>query len=110
MFGPPFSPSLTRGVLHARISPFNSISPLRSPERVARPPVTSATVGVGHGDPIEPVPLVWRVDAESRYIDCFAGVSFSRQISADSVEPTIARRSANLLAHNDIWLLGADES
>jgi hypothetical protein len=78
MFGPPFSPSEARGVLH--------------------------------GDPIEPVPLVWRVDGASRDIDAPAGVVFSRQISADSVEPTIPSRSRNLLSHDDRGPAGTDEA
>jgi hypothetical protein len=110
MFGPPFVPSEALGVLHWLNSPFSSISSLREPERVFRPPSTSAIVGVGHGDPIEPVPLVWSVDGASRYIDRFDGVSFRFQISADSVEPTVANFAANLLAHDDPEPAGADES
>jgi hypothetical protein len=40
-----------------------------------------------------------RVDAASRDIDRPAGVVFSRQISFNSVEPTIASRARNLLSH-----------
>ena len=50
-FGPPFSPSEARGVLHV-IKPFNSGSSFRAPLRVIRPPCTSATVGVGHSAPV----------------------------------------------------------
>ena len=43
--------------------------------------------------------MLWRVDSASRDIDRPCGDVFSRQISADSVEPTIASRSRNLLSH-----------
>jgi len=54
--------------------------------------------------------LVWRVDGASRDIDAPAGVAFSRQISADSVEPTVASRSRNLLSHDDNGPTGTDEA
>ena len=150
MFGPPFSPSLALGVLH--INPFSSISSLRAPERVLRPPSISATVGVGHcdfgplivwrspkmtsilrmqslfpaallpfcagvpaigvghGDPVDPVSSVGRVDGASRNIDRPAGVTDAFQISADSVEPTVASLSANLFAHADPRPASVDES
>jgi len=58
-------------------------------------------LGVGHSAPPEAVPFVWRVDRASRDIDCPAGDTFPRQISADSVEPTVAKRSRNLLSHKN---------
>jgi len=61
-------------------------------------------------DPVEPVPLVWRVDTASREIDRPCGVAFSLQISADSVEPTVASRSRNLLSHDDRGPAGTDEA
>jgi hypothetical protein len=67
-------------------------------------------VTVAHGDPVKPVPFVWRVDRESRDINAPAGVVFCRQISANSVEPTIASRSRNLLSHDDRGPLGTDEA
>jgi hypothetical protein len=82
-------------------NPFSNISPDRAPLRVFRPPCTSATVGVGHGEPVQPLPDMGGVHGESRDIDAPAGVTFSRQISAHSVEPTIASRSRNLLSHDD---------
>ena len=51
-----------------------------------------------------------RVDGTSRNIDRPAGVSDRFQISADSVEPTIASLSANLFAHDDPRPTLADES
>jgi hypothetical protein len=75
---------------------------------VLSPPVD--VVGVGYSDPVEPVPLVWRVDGASRDIDAPAGVSFVRHIRADSVEPTVARRSRNLLSHDDSGPSGTDEA
>src|SRR5260370_563486 len=59
----------------------------------------AALFGVGHSDPVESVPFVWRVDRASRDIHCPAGDVFSRQISAYPVEPTIASRFRNLLSH-----------
>ncbi len=67
-------------------------------------------VGVGHGDPVEPVSDVRGVHGASRDIDRPAGVVFSLQISAHSVEPTIARRSANLFSHDDRGPDGADKA
>lgn len=78
MFGPPFSPSLARGV--------------------------------AHGDPVEALADVRRIDGASRNINRPAGVVFSFQVSGNSVEPTVASRSCNLLAHNDRGPTGADES
>jgi len=66
--------------------------------------------GVGHGDPVEPLADVGAVHGAHRDIDCPAGETFSRQISAHSVEPTIARRSRNLLSHDDSGPLGTDEA
>lgn len=51
-----------------------------------------------------------RVDAASRDIDAPAGVVFSRQISDNSVEPTVASRSRNLLSHDDRGPAGTDEA
>jgi hypothetical protein len=61
-------------------------------------------------DPIEPLPDVGGVHRASRYIDAPAGVTFSLQISAHSVEPTIARRSRNLFSHDDRGPDGTDEA
>tara|TARA_R110002126_G_scaffold39291_4_gene116707 strand:- start:487 stop:912 length:426 start_codon:yes stop_codon:yes gene_type:complete len=61
-------------------------------------------------NPIEPLSDVGRVHRASRDINSPAGVVFSRQISADSVEPTVASRSRNLLSHNDRWPAGTDEA
>jgi hypothetical protein len=69
----------------------------------------SDALGVLHCDPVEPVPLVWRVDTASREINRPAGVTFSLQIIADSVEPTIASLSRNLLSHDDSGPSGTDE-
>jgi hypothetical protein len=66
--------------------------------------------GVGHGEPVEALPDMGGVHGESRDIDAPAGVVFSRQIRAHSVEPTIASRSRNLFSHDDRWPSGADEA
>ncbi len=50
------------------------------------------------------------VHGASRDIDCPAGVVFSRQISAHSVEPTIASLPRNLLSHDDSGPSGTDEA
>jgi len=65
-------------------------------------------IGVGH--PIEPLSDVRRIDGASRDIDRPAGVTFSFQISGNSVEPTIASRSRNLLSHDDRGPAGTDEA
>jgi len=50
------------------------------------------------------------VDRESWEIDSPAGVVFSFQISANSVEPTIPSRSRNLFSHDDRGPDGGDEA
>jgi hypothetical protein len=65
---------------------------------------------VGHSDPVEAAALVWRIDGASRDIDAPAGVAFALQISAHSVEPTIASLSRNLLSHEDRGPAGTDEA
>ena len=67
-------------------------------------------IGVGQCDPVKPLPLVWRVDGASRDIDRPDGVTFSLQISADSVEPTVARRARNLLSHDARGPTGSDKA
>jgi hypothetical protein len=73
------------------------------------PPSKFCAVGVGHGDPVEAAADVRRVDGASRDIDAPAGVTFSRQVSSHSVEPTVARRSRNLLSHDESGPTGTDE-
>jgi hypothetical protein len=70
----------------------------------------SCTVGVGHGDPVEPASDVGGVHGASRDIDAPPGVTFTRQISDNSVEPTIPSRSRNLLSHDDRRPAGGDEA
>jgi hypothetical protein len=72
----------------------------------------SRVVGVTHVacDPVEPLSDVGGVHRASRDIDAPAGVTFSRQISAHSVEPTIASLSRNLLSHDDRGPDGGDEA
>jgi hypothetical protein len=69
-------------------------------------------VGVPHvcSDPVEPLSDVGGVHRASRDIDAPAGVTFSRQISAHSVEPTIPSRSRNLFSHDDRGPDGTDEA
>lgn len=50
------------------------------------------------------------VHGASRDIDTPAGVVFTRQIKANSVEPTIASRSRNLFSHDDRGPGGTDEA
>jgi hypothetical protein len=50
------------------------------------------------------------VHGASRDIDPPPGVTFARQISDNSVEPTIASRSRNLLSHDDRGPAGTDEA
>jgi hypothetical protein len=68
--------------------------------------------GVGQvcSNPIEPLSNVGGVHRASRDIDAPAGVTFSRQISAHSVEPTIPSRSRNLFSHDDRGPDGTDEA
>jgi hypothetical protein len=53
---------------------------------------------------------VRRVDGASRNINRPAGVTFSFQISSNSVEPTIASLSRNLFSHDDSGPAGTDET
>lgn len=92
------------------IRPFSSISSERAPLRVLRPPSTSATVGVGQRDPVEPLADVGGVHGRSREIDRPAGVTEPSQISGDSVEPIAASSSRNLLSHDDSGPAGGDEA
>lgn len=70
-----------------------------------------AVVHISRGcGPIEPLSDVRRIDGASRDIDRPAGVAFSFQISGNSVEPTIASRSRNLLSHDDRGPAGTDEA
>lgn len=50
------------------------------------------------------------IHGASRDIDPPAGVAFSRQISAHSVEPTVASLARNLLSHDDSGPAGTDEA
>lgn len=70
----------------------------------------SCTVGVDHGDPVETLTDMRRVDGASRDINRPAGVAFCFQISGNSVEPTIASVSRNLLSHDDSGPAGTDEA
>ena len=76
------------------------------------PPSPSALVGVGHvaGDPVEALANVRGVDRESWEIGAPAGVAFSFQISANSVEPTVASRSRNLFSQYHKGPDGTDEA
>jgi hypothetical protein len=78
----------------------------------AAPSFQSRVVSVAHveGDPVEALANVRGVDRESWEIDSPAGVTFSRQISAHSVEPTIASLSRNLFSHDDRGPDGCDEA
>jgi hypothetical protein len=77
-----------------------------------RPLVLSVVLGVGHVhcDPVEALANVRGIDGESRNIDCPAGVIFSFQISANSVEPTVASLSRNLFSHNDRGPVSGNEA
>lgn len=77
-------------------------------ERFAKSAPASLARGVGH--PIEAVPDVGRVDAASRDIDRPAGVVFRLQVSKNSVEPCIAKRSRNLLSHDNRGPESANDS
>lgn len=79
----------------------------------------SSAVGAGHvvvgcsleeGCPIEPLSDLWGVHGRSRDIDRPAGVVCTSQISGDSVEPTVAKRSRNLFSHDDRGPSGVDEA
>jgi hypothetical protein len=72
---------------------------------------SSDALGVGHveGDPVEALSDVRGVDRESRNIDPPAGVAFSLQVSAHSVEPSVPSFSRNLLSQDDRGAAGGDE-
>ncbi len=94
----------------AAAKPFKRSSVALAPLRCLRPPVVSATVGVGHTEPVETLTLLWRVNGLSREIDRPAGVADTVQISGDSIEPSIPSRSRNLLSHDDRGPEGAEEA
>jgi hypothetical protein len=73
---------------------------------------SSDALGVGHvdGDPVEALANVRGVDRESWEIGAPAGVTFSFQISANSVEPTVASRSRNLFSQYHRGPDGTDEA
>jgi hypothetical protein len=75
-------------------------------------PVWQFACGVGHVtcDPVEAASDVRRIDGASRDIDPPNGVVFTFQVKGNSVEPTIASRSRNLLSHNDSGPSGTDEA
>lgn len=88
---------------------------LRSSFAKSGPASAALTVGLADGppvdsDPIESLALMRTIDGESRDIDRPAGVTFPFQISEDSIEPTIARRSRNLFSHDSSGPAGADEA
>lgn len=99
------------GVRHPISAPIGGV-PTVTPSDLAWPPRPGPVSGVGQiePDPILSLPLMWRVDGASREINAPAGVVFTRQINADSVEPTIASRSRNLLSHDDRGPAGTDEA
>jgi hypothetical protein len=68
--------------------------------------------GVGQvcSNPVEPLSDVGGVHRASRDIDAPAGVTFSRQISAHSVEPTVPSFARNLLSHDDKGSASFDEA
>ena len=106
-FGLPFSPSEARGVDHCvRTMCVASLRPV-APSGSGPP---TDDVWLGHGDPVQPVSDVGGVHGASRNIECPAGVTFRRQISADSVEPSIASRAANLFPNDDSRSNGPDQS
>jgi hypothetical protein len=72
-------------------------------------PVESTTFGLAHGDPVQPLSDVGGVHGASRDIDAPPGVTFSRQISEHSVEPTVASLARNLLSHDERGPAGTDE-
>ncbi len=82
----------------------------RASKRSASLCVKSSRVGAGHGAPVKPASDVRRVDGASRDIDRPAGVAFALQVRLNSVEPTVASRSRNLLSHDDSGPAGTDEA
>ena len=113
----PPSPSALVGVGHVALVSSGSVHPaLKAASGVLLPVLplpffSSDERGVGHvaGEPIEPLPDVWRIDRESWKIDSPAGVIFSFQISANSIEPTVASLSRNLFSQYDSGPDGTDE-
>jgi hypothetical protein len=73
---------------------------------------SSDALGVGHveGNPVESLANVRGVDRESWEIGAPAGVTFSFQIRANSIEPSVPSLSRNLLPHDDRGSAGGDEA
>jgi hypothetical protein len=118
----PPSPSAFVGVGHVdrlciTVLGRSSRRPLRAisfthPSGVRDPLSPSTALGVGHVecDPVEALANVRGVDRESWEISAPAGVAFSFQISANSVEPTVASRSRNLFSQYHRGPDGTDEA
>jgi hypothetical protein len=84
--------------------------PVADRSSLAKSGPAALAFGVGHGDPIESVPFMWRVDRESRDINRPCRVPTALQIRADSVEPIVAKRARNLFSHNFTGPDGVNEA
>jgi hypothetical protein len=109
VFRPP-STSATVGAGHWAAS--RIIVGMSHPARSVPVLVASAFAAraVGHCDPPVAGPFLWTVDCTSRDFDRPAGVTDAFQISADSVEPSVASLSRNLFSHDERGPLGVDEA
>jgi energy-converting hydrogenase Eha subunit B len=69
----------------------------------------SEIVGVGHGDPVEPLPEVRGADAVCANIRRRKGVAFAFHVCTHMVCPCVSSSAGNLLANNDSRAALADE-
>lgn len=110
-----FFASFVVGVLHAYICTVSGVPPILLPRRfrsknASADDPSGFAHGVPHSAPIQSLSDVRRVDGASRDINRPAGVTFSLQISGNSIEPAIASRSRNLLSQHDSGPGGTDEA
>ena len=103
-FGPPFDPSVARGVFQPACHTTLPRRPFSGTFTSGLPPsLWSRVVGVGQPFrcPVEPLADVGRAEARSAEIDSPAGVTRSFQVSLYKVEPVEAVLARNLLAKDD---------
>jgi hypothetical protein len=89
-FGPPFDPSVARGVFHVVSHATRPSRAFSGTFRHSDPSFQSRVVGVGHPNKPEALSDVRRADARSAQISRPAGVARSFQVSLYKVEPTEA--------------------
>jgi hypothetical protein len=118
MFGPPFAPSLARGVDHSAFGPFTvsrtpaitSTIRLKSVPPAALYSLVDGVPAIGVGHKPQPVPPVRRPDTASWHNGGPDGISTGLQVSAHSGEPFPSILARNLLSKQDCRTALGDEA